>query len=155
MQSAKITDEHRKRTAVVYLRQSSARQVVQNTESTRLQYALADRARSLGFDRVKLIDGDLGCSASAGAATRNGFERLIAMIALGEVGIILSREVSRLSRTDTDWCRLLEVCQVFATLIADAEQVYDVNLLDDQLVLGIKGTLSVVELHTLRLRMQA
>jgi len=77
------------------------------------------------------------------------------MVALGEVGIILSREVSRLSRTDTDWCRLLEVCQVFATLIADTEQVYDLNLVDDQLMLGIKGTLSVVELHTLRLRMQA
>src|SRR6202166_3209517 len=89
------------------------------------------------------------------SASREGFERVISSVALGEVGIIASREVSRLSRTDKDWCRLLEVCQIFGTLIGDEQQVYDLSYLDDQLVLGIKGTLSVVELKVLRQRMQA
>src|ERR1700688_3850362 len=89
------------------------------------------------------------------SASREGFERVISSVALGEVGIIASREVSRLSRTDKDWCRLVEVCQIFGTLIGDEQQVYDLSYLDDQLVLGIKGTLSVVELKVLRQRMQA
>jgi DNA invertase Pin-like site-specific DNA recombinase len=89
------------------------------------------------------------------SARREGFERVLSWVALGEVGIVGSREVSRLSRTDKDWCRLLEVCQIFGTLIADEQQIYDLNYLDDQLVLGIKGTLSVVELKVLRQRMQA
>ena len=89
------------------------------------------------------------------SARREGFERVLSSVALGEVGIVGSREVSRLSRTDKDWCRLLEVCQIFGTLIADEQQVYDLNYLDDQLVLGIKGTLSVVELKVLRQRLQA
>src|ERR1700688_1214837 len=89
------------------------------------------------------------------SASREGFERVISSVALGEVGIIASREVSRLSRTDKDWCRLVEVCQIFGTLIGDEQQIYDLNYLDDQLVLGIKGTLSVVELKILRQRMQA
>lgn len=151
---AKIETEHLARRAIVYLRQSTQRQVVQNTESQRLQYALADRARELGWQEVEVIDADLGCSASVGAATRVGFDRLVGAVALGEVGIVLSREVSRLSRTDRDWCHLLEVCQLFDTLIGDEEQIYDLSQLDDQLVLGIKGTLSVVELKVLRLRMQ-
>jgi DNA invertase Pin-like site-specific DNA recombinase len=104
---------------------------------------------------VEIIDGDLGSSAAMAAARREGFERVLSSVALGEVGIIGSREVSRLSRTDKDWCRLLEVCQIFGTLIADEQQVYDLNYLDDQLVLGIKGTLSVVELKVLRQRLQA
>src|SRR5256885_12084642 len=86
---------------------------------------------------------------------RSGFERVLSLVALGEVGIVGSREVSRLSRTDKDWCRLLEVCQIFGTLIADEQQVYDLNYLDDQLVLGIKGTLSVVELKVIRQRLLA
>src|ERR1700688_2174691 len=89
------------------------------------------------------------------SASREGFERVISSVALGEVGIIASREVSRLSRTGKDWCRLVEVCQIFGTLIGDEQQVYDLNYLDDQLVLGIKGTLSVVELKVLRQRLQA
>jgi len=96
-----------------------------------------------------VIDADLGSSAGVGAAKREGFERLIASVAMGEVGIVMSREASRLSRTDKDWCRLLEVCGIFGTLIGDAEQVYDLKQMDDQLVLGIKGTLSVVELRKL------
>ena len=102
-----------------------------------------------------MFDCDLGSSAAIGAARREGFERLIASVAVGEVGIVLSREVSRLSRRDKDWCQLLEVCQIFGTLIGDAEQIYDLSLLDDQLVLGIKGTMSVVELKLLQMRMNA
>jgi len=138
---------------MVYLRQSSERQVQHNLESQRLQYALADRARALGWTQVEVIDCDLGASAALGAAPREGFARLLASVALGEAGIVLSREVSRLARTDKDWCHLIEVCQLFDTLIGDAEHVYDVNVLDDQLVLGIKGTLSVVELKVLKLRL--
>jgi DNA invertase Pin-like site-specific DNA recombinase len=149
----KIGEEHLARKAIVYVRQSSQRQVVQNTESQRLQYALKDRARDLGWNDVEVIDTDLGTSAGIGSATRVGFDRLVGAVALGEVGIILSREVSRLSRTDKDWCHLLEVCQIFDTLIGDEEQIYDLSLIDDQLVLGIKGTLSVVELKVLKMRM--
>jgi len=149
----KITPAHLSRKAVVYLRQSSERQVQEHTESQRLQYALADRARELGWQRVELIDTDLGRSAALGAARREGFERLVASVALGEVGIVFSREASRLSRTDRDWCHLFEVCQIFGTLIGDAEQIYDLALMDDQLVLGIKATLSVVELKVLKLRL--
>jgi DNA invertase Pin-like site-specific DNA recombinase len=149
----KLTPARLARKAIVYLRQSSERQVQQNLESQRLQYALVDRARALGWTQVEVIDRDLGWSAAMGAAPREGFARLLASVALGEVGLVLSREVSRLSRTDKDWCHLLEVCQLFDTLIGDAEQVYDVSLIDDQLVLGIKGTLSVVELKVLKLRL--
>lgn len=151
----KLTEMHLERTVVVYLRQSTEKQVRHNGESRRPQYALKDRARELGFTQVRIIDSDLGSSAGVGAAARAGFDQLVASVAVGEVGMILSREVSRLSRTDKDWARLMEVCQLFGTLIADAEQIYDLNLIDDQLVLGIKGTLSVVELSTLKLRMQA
>ena len=151
----KINSQHLARKAVVYLRQSSEKQVRQNKESQALQYALADRARELGFTLVEVIDQDLGSSAAVAAAERKGFERLIASVALGEVGIVLSREVSRLLRTDKDWCRLIEVCQIFGTLLGDEEQVYDPNLMDDQLILGIKGTMSVVELKVLRMRLVA
>jgi DNA invertase Pin-like site-specific DNA recombinase len=151
----KIKPEHLARKAIVYLRQSSDKQVRQNKESQRLQYDVAERIRALGWKQVGIIDGDLGSSAAMASARREGFERVLSSVALGEVGIIGSREVSRLSRTDKDWCRLLEVCQIFGTLIADEQQVYDLNYLDDQLVPGIKGTLSVVELKVLRQRLQA
>ena len=104
-QAGKITPAHLARKAIVYLRQSSQRQVVENTESQRLQYGLAQRARELGFKAVEIIDSDLGSSASMGARARVGFEQLVASVALGEVGIVLSRELSRLSRTDKDWCQ--------------------------------------------------
>src|SRR6516225_4298647 len=139
----KIKPEHLARKAIVYLRQSSEKQVRQNKESQLLQYAVAERVRALGS------------SAGLASAQREGFERVLSLVALGEVGIVGSREVSRLSRTDKDWCRLLEVCQIFGTLIADEQQVYDLNYLDDQLVLGIKGTLSVVELKVIRQRLLA
>src|SRR6185312_3978205 len=151
----KIKPEHLARKAIVYLRQSSEKQVRQNKESQLLQYAMAEQVRALGWQEVEIINNDLGSSAGIAAAQREGFERVISQVALGEVGIVGSREVSRLSRTDKDWCRLLEVCQIFGTLIADEQQVYDLSYLDDQLVLGIKGTLSVVELKVLRQRMLA
>src|SRR3954471_5189996 len=151
----KIKPEHLARKAIVYLRQSSDKQVRQNKESQLLQYAMAERVRALGWQEVEIINNDLGSSAGLAAAQREGFERVLSSVALGEVGIVGSREVSRLSRTDRDWCRLLEVCQIFGTLIADEQQVYDLNYLDDQLVLGIKGTLSVVELKVIRQRLLA
>ena len=153
--SPKIKPEHLARKAIVYLRQSTEKQVRQNQESQRLQYDLGERMHALGWSEVEIISHDLGASAAIGAARREGFERVLSSVALGEVGIVVSREVSRLSRTDKDWCRLVEVCQIFGTLIGDEQQVYDLNYLDDQLVLGIKGTLSVVELKVLRQRMQA
>src|SRR6516165_6624404 len=153
--SPKIKPEHLARKAIVYLRQSSEKQVRENKESQRLQLDLAARMRALGWKEVEIVGSDLGYSAAIASARREGFERVLSSVALGGVGVVGSREVSRLSRTDKDWCRLLEVCQIFGTLIADEQQVYDLNYLDDQLVLGIKGTLSVVELKVLRQRMQA
>src|SRR5258705_12433175 len=153
--SPKIKPEHLARKAIVYLRQSSDKQVRQNLESQRLQYEVAERIRSLGWRHVEIIDSDLGSSAGMASARRKGFERVLSSVALGEVGIVGSRDASRLSRTDKDWCRLLEVCQIFGTLIADEQQIYDLNYLDDQLVLGIKGTLSVVELKVIRQRLLA
>jgi DNA invertase Pin-like site-specific DNA recombinase len=149
----KITPDHLARRAVVYIRQSSPHQVKVNLESQRLQYALADHARALGWRDVEIIDSDLGWSASLGAAPRDGFDRLLAAVARGEVGIVFSRELSRLFRTDKDWCHLIELCGIFETLVGDDDHVYDVNLLDDQLVLGIKGTLSIVELKVLKKRL--
>ena len=153
--SPKIKPEHLARKAIVYLRQSSEKQVRQNLESQRLQYELAEIIRSLGWQQIEVINTDLGCSAAMGSASREGFQRVLTSVALGEVGIVVSRGVSRLSRTDKDWCRLVEVCQIFGTLIGDEQQVYDLSYLDDQLVLGIKGTLSAVELKVLRQRLQA
>ncbi len=152
-QQTKITEHHRSRKAMVYLRQSSPRQVEENLESKRLQYAMVERAEALGFRHVETIDCDLGFSASVGAAQREGFDYIISAVACGDVGIVLSREVSRLSRTNKDWCQLFEVCQVFNTLIGDEQQVYDLSSLDDQLILGIKGTMSVVELNVMKMRM--
>jgi DNA invertase Pin-like site-specific DNA recombinase len=149
----KITPEHLRRRAVVYVRQSSEGQVKHHLESQHLQYALADRARGLGFRDVEVIDSDLGASAALAATRRAGFERLLGAVALGEVGLILSRELSRLVRTDRDFCQLVELCQLFATLVGDEHTIYDVRRMDDQLVLGIKATMSVVELKILRMRL--
>jgi DNA invertase Pin-like site-specific DNA recombinase len=150
---AKINADHLTRKAIVYLRQSSLSQVKHNTESQRLQYALADRASQLGFKQVEIIDKDLGASAASGARQRPGFQQLLTGIAVGDVGMVLTRELSRLSRTDKDWCHLIEICQLSNTLIGDEETVYDPNQFDDQLVLGIKGTISVAELNVLKIRM--
>lgn len=150
----KITAEHLSRKAIIYLRQSSLSQVKHNMESQRLQYALAERATELGFTQIVIIDCDLGASAGTGSRQRPGFQQLLTCVAVGDVGLILSRELSRLSRTDKDWCHLMEICQLSKTLIGDETTVYDPNLFDDQLVLGIKGTISVAELGVLKLRLQ-
>jgi DNA invertase Pin-like site-specific DNA recombinase len=113
----KIKPEHVARKAIVYLRQSSEKQVRENKESQRLQYDLAERMRALGWRDVEIIGSDLGSSAAIASARREGFERVLSSVALGEVGIVGSREVSRLSRTDKDWCRLLEVCQIFGARV--------------------------------------
>ncbi len=152
MNPSKITGEHLQRRAVVYVRQSSEHQVKHNLESQRLQYGLVDRARALGWHDVDVVDVDLGVSAGVGSV-RAGFDRVLAGVARGEVGIVFAREVSRLSRNDRDFCRLIELCQAFGTLLGDADQVYDPAQMDDQLVLGIKGTLSVVEMRVLRMRL--
>src|SRR3989442_10778148 len=153
--SPKIKPEHLARKAIVYLRQSSEKQVRQNKESQRLQLDMAERMRALGWKEIEIVGSDLGSSAAIASAPRERFERVLSSVALGVVGIVGSHEVSRLSPTDKDWCRLLEVCQIFGTLIADEQQVYDLNYLDDQVVLGIKGPLMFSELKILRQRLQA
>jgi DNA invertase Pin-like site-specific DNA recombinase len=151
----KIKESHLDRKAIIYIRQSTDRQVQRNKESQRLQYALQDKAKQWGWKDIEIIDSDLGSSAAVGASERLGFERITSLVAVGEAGIIFSREASRLSRTDKDWCRLLEVCNIFDTLISDGEQIYDCNCMDDQLILGIKGTISAVELKILHARLIA
>jgi DNA invertase Pin-like site-specific DNA recombinase len=150
----KITSDHLHRRAVVYVRQSSTAQVEHNRESTARQYQLAERAVTLGWarDQVVVIDDDLGVSGS-GLAERTGFARMTAEVALGQVGIVLGLEVSRLARNNADWYRLLDLCGVTHTLIGDADGIYHPGLFNDRLVLGLKGTMSEVELHVLRARL--
>jgi DNA invertase Pin-like site-specific DNA recombinase len=142
------------RLAVVYVRHSTPQQVLVHTESTRLQYGLVSRAEAYGWtsDRIVVIDGDLGKS---GATTvgRAGFERLVTEVSLGHVGLILGLEMSRLARSNVDWHRLLEVCALFGTLIADLDGLYDPALYNDRLLLGLKGTMSEAELHLLKQRL--
>src|SRR5215210_6701181 len=150
----KISPRHRDRQALVYVRQSSLRQVEQNRESTRLQYGLADRASRLGWPReqIVIIDEDLGRSG-ASSSDRPGFQRLVAEVGLGHVGLVLGIEVSRLARSCRDWHQLLEMCALFDTLIGDADGIYDPSTYNDRLLLGLKGTMSEAELHILKARM--
>src|SRR6201995_372315 len=152
--TGKIQARHRERQAIVYVRQSTMRQVLQHQESTRLQYALSARARQLGWsqDQVVVIDDDLGRSA-ASTLHRPGFQRLVAEVGLGHVGLVLGIEVSRLARSCRDWHQLLEMCALFDTLIADADGVYDAANFNDRMLLGLKGTMSEAELHILKARM--
>ena len=146
----KITPEHLARQAVVYVRQSTAFQVTQNLESQRRQYALTERASQLGWSDVEVIDDDLGRS---GAGTRRpGFERLLAAICEGRVGAVLSLEASRLARNGRDWHTLLEFCGLVGTLIVDEDGVYDPASPNDRLLLGMKGTMSEMELSVFRQR---
>jgi DNA invertase Pin-like site-specific DNA recombinase len=153
--SPKIEPHHLRLRAVVYVRQSTPRQVLANQESTRRQYQLADRARQMGWaaPQVEIIDEDLGLSG-AGSHARTGFQRLVAAIGLGEVGLVLVTEVSRLSRRNSDWHRVIELCAVFRTLIADEDGVYSAQDPNDRLLLGVKGTLFAAELHILHARMR-
>jgi excisionase family DNA binding protein len=150
----KIQARHFDRVAIVYVRQSTLQQLEQNRESTALQYGLVERACQLGWPRshISVIDDDLGCS---GASTegRLGFQRLVAEVGLGHVGLVLGFEVSRLARSCRDWYQLLEICALAGTLIGDSDGVYDPALYNDRLLLGLKGTMSEAELHIMRARL--
>jgi DNA invertase Pin-like site-specific DNA recombinase len=151
-----VTARHLSRKAVVYIRQSHPHQVLSNQESLRLQYALCQRARDLGWREadVEVVDADLGLSGAA-ADHRRGFKDLIARVTLGEVGIILSYDVTRLARNCSDWYPLLDLCGFRQCLIADRDGVYDPGSANGRLLLGLKGTISEVELHTMRGRLTA
>ncbi|MEW6547228.1 MAG: recombinase family protein [Bacillota bacterium] len=151
----KVKPSHLKRDAYLYVRQSTLRQVFENQESTKRQYGLRERVVALGWpvERVVVIDEDLGHSG-ASASGREGFQRLVAEVGMGRVGIVLGLEVSRLARSSSDWYRLLEICALTDTLILDEDGVYDPGHFNDRLLLGLKGTMSEAELHVLRMRLQ-
>src|SRR5438105_6480240 len=148
----KITAEHLARTAYVYIRQSTSDQLVHNKESQRRQYALADRARQLGWTGVEIVDDDLG--RSGGGVARPGFDRLIGAICAGDVGAVLAIEASRLARNGRDWHMLIEFCGLVATIIVDEDGIYDPRHPNDRLLLGMKGTMSELELSLFRQRSQ-
>ncbi len=154
MSESKVTTAHRGRVAVVYVRQSTVAQISRNRESTARQYDLAARAAELGWPRsaVRVIDDDLGVSG-ASATGRSGFAELAAQVGLGQVGIVLALEVSRLARNNADWYRLLDLAGMTDTLIADADGIYHPGLFNDRMLLGMKGTMSEAELHILRARL--
>ncbi len=147
----KITSDHLKRRAVVYIRQSSPGQVIHNQESQRRQYGLADHARQLGFQQVEVIDEDLGRSGS-GQVDRPGFQHLVAEVCTGQVGAVLCIEASRLARNGRDWHHLIELCGLVRAIVIDPDGVYDPGVLNDRLLLGLKGTMSEFELNLLRQR---
>src|SRR6185312_16415647 len=137
----KVRPEHLRRDAFLYVRQSTLRQVFENTESTQRQYALRERAVALGWplERIIVIDTDLGQSG-ASAADRQGFQHLVSEVGLGRAGIVLGLEVSRLARNCTDWHRLLEICALSRTLILDEDGLYDPSHFNDRLLLGLKSS---------------
>ena len=151
----KVQGQHLQRNAYLYIRQSTLRQVFENTESTIRQYDLRQRAVALGWpvERIMVIDSDLGQSAAA-AVDRQGFQKLVTEVSLGKAGIVLGLEVSRLARNSTDWHRLLEICALTDTLILDEDGIYDPSHFNDRLLLGLKGTMSEAELHVIRARLQ-
>ena len=151
--SDKIKAQHLSRKAYVYIRQSTMQQVRNNLESKRRQYELADKARSMGWTEVEVIDEDLGRSG-ASALERSGFQRLVAQVGLGRCGAVFSLEASRLARNNADWYRLLDLCSLAKTLIVDSEAVYDPRLNNDRLLLGLKGALSEAELGLIFQRAQ-
>ncbi len=151
----KVTPRHLRRAAYLYVRQSTLRQVLENTESTHRQYALRQRAIALGWpaEQVVVIDSDQGQSG-ASSADREGFQRLVRDVGLGRAGLVMGLEVSRLARNSTDWHRLLEICALTDTLILDEDGLYDPAHFNDRLLLGLKGTMSEAELHVLRARLR-
>lgn len=156
IQSGKIQACHRDRLAIVYIRQSTLQQVAHHSESTKLQYALVEKAYSLGWSKehLMIIDEDLGRSG-ANAEGRPGFQKLVTEVSLDHVGMILGIDISRLARSCRDWYQLLEVCSLFRTLIADTDGIYDPCNYNDRLLLGLKGTMSEAELHVIKQRMIA
>ncbi len=155
MVDQKITSDHLRRTAYLYVRQSSMRQVIENKESTKRQYALKNRALALGWslNQITVIDDDLGLSGTS-MQERKGFQHLVAEVGLGHVGLVMGLEVSRLARNNTDWNRLLEICALTNTLLLDEDGLYDPGFFNDRLLLGLKGTMSEAEIHFLRARLQ-
>jgi DNA invertase Pin-like site-specific DNA recombinase len=153
--SMKVTAEHLRRDVYLYVRQSTLRQVLHNTESTQRQYDLRGRAIALGWtaEQIIVIDTDQGHSG-ASASDRDGFQRLVAEVGMGRAGIVLGLEVSRLARNNTDWHRLLEICALAGTLILDEDGLYDPCNFNDRLLLGLKGTMSEAELHLLKARLR-
>lgn len=149
----KINDRHLSRSAFVYIRQSTLQQVRNNTESGRRQYALEGRARELGFNSVVVIDDDLGISGT-GTRERPGFARLLTAVCNGDVGAVFALEASRLARNNRDWHHLIDLCVLTETIVVDAEGVYDPRLLNDRMLLGLKGTMSEFEIGILRQRAQ-
>jgi len=152
--TSKINAKHLNRTAYLYVRQSTVRQVFENTESTKRQYGLRQRAVALGWpqERIEVIDTDLGQSGSS-AVDRQGFQKLVAEVGLGRAGIVMGLEVSRLARNSTDWHRLIEICALSNTLILDEDGIYDPTEFNDRLLLGLKGTMSEAETHMLTARL--
>lgn len=155
MSDLKVTADHLRRDAYLYIRQSTLRQVAENGESTQRQYALRHRAVAAGWptERIRVIDCDLGKSGSS-AVARDGFQELVSEVALAKAGIVMGLEVSRLARNSADWHRLLELCALTNTLILDEDGVYDPASFNDRLLLGLKGTMSEAELHFLKARMR-
>src|SRR5437868_12676722 len=151
MMSDKVKPHHLARKAILYVRQSSAHQVLHNRESQALQYAMRDRLVALGWSEVDTVDDDLGRSA-AGGITRVGFERMVAEVCLGKVGAVAAREVSRFARNSRDWQQLIEMCRVVDTVLIDQEMVYAPRQGNDRLLLGLKGSLNEYELDLLRQR---
>src|ERR1700693_1549409 len=151
--NSKITPGHLKKTAYLYIRQSTLRQVFENTESTQRQYALRQRAIVLGWpsEHIEVIDCDQGQSGAT--AEREGFQKLVTEVSLGKAGVVMGLEVSRLARNCADWHRLLEICALSDTLILDEDGIYDPSHFNDRLLLGLKGTMSEAELHLLRARL--
>ncbi len=155
MAHQKVTASHLKRQAYCYVRQSTLKQVFENTESTKRQYALRERAIALGWPVVQIVtvDSDLGETATS-VADRQGFQKLMTEVSLGRVGLVMGLEVSRLARNNADWARLLEICGITDTLILDEEGIYNPTDFNDRLLLNMKGTFSEVELHVLRSRLR-
>jgi DNA invertase Pin-like site-specific DNA recombinase len=154
-ESMKVQPRHLERGAYLYIRQSSMRQVIENVESTKRQYALRERAIALGWHdhQIIVIDNDQG-ESGASAAWREGFQRLVTDVGMGHAGIVMGLEVSRLARNNADWHRLLEICALADTLILDEDGVYDPTGFNDRLLLGLKGTMSEAELHVLKARLR-
>jgi DNA invertase Pin-like site-specific DNA recombinase len=154
----KIHPRHLLREALIYVRQSHPNQVQRHPESARRQYGLVERAEQLGWPReqIRVIDEDQGKSAAGSAAAqgRDGFTQVVSAVGLGEVGIVLALEVSRLARNSAEWYRLLELAALAGTLIADDATVYEPRLFNDRLLLGLRGTISEVELHCIQERLQ-
>jgi DNA invertase Pin-like site-specific DNA recombinase len=151
MNHLKLTAERLARKAIIYIRQSKPNQVLHHQESKRLQYGLVDRARALGFQRVDVIDEDLGRTGS-GLVERPGFQRLVAEVCSGEVGGVFCLEASRLARNGRDWHHLIELCGMVSAIVIDFDGIYDPNIVNDRLLLGLKGTMSEFELSLLRQR---